>query len=154
MRGKITTPSIVAILSIILFTSSFSAANADPESDFNNCPPPIGVFVHMTVITDGGPESKFFSAKSYSTSKTTDGGTGSISKLPDKHSTQLNNSVGKQVDIVIVDCGLTEEGSPYRYVTTLTGTIDSFSQSGGSGPPVETIKFSFSESEVEYTETD
>ena len=150
MRGKITAPSIVAILSMILFTSSFSAASADPQSDFDNCPPPTGVFVRMTVHTDEGPESKTFPAKSYSTSKTTEGGTGSISKLPDKHSQQLSNSVGNQVDIVIVDCGLTEEGSSYRYVTTLTGTIDSFSQSGG--PPVETITFSFSESEVEYTE--
>ena len=153
MRGKITTVSIVAILSIVLFTSSFSVVNAD---DIDSCPPPNGVFVRITVLdVDGNEEGvKTFSAKSYSTNNTGDSGaSGSVSKSPDKHSTQLNNSVGKQVTIVIVDCGMTEEGSNYRYVTTITGTIDSFSQSGGSGPPVETITFSITSSEVEYTET-
>ena len=149
MRGKITAPSIVAILSMILFTSSFSAASADPQSDFDNCPPPTGVFVRMTVHTDEGPESKTFPAKSYSTSKT-GGGTGTVSKFPDEHSQQLNDSVGKQVTVEIVDCGDGE--SPYRHKTTLTGgTIDSVSQSGGSGPPVETITFSFSKQEPEPT---
>jgi len=154
MRGKITTASIVAILSMVLFTSSFSAANAD---DFNDCPPPSGVFVRITVFDQEGNEVglKNFSAKSYSTNNTGDtGASGSVSKSPDKHSTQLNNSVGNRVTIVIVDCGETEEGSFYRYVTTISGTIDSFSQSGGSGPPVETITFSIFESEVEYTEKD
>jgi len=156
MRGKITTASIIAILATVLFTSSFSTANADPQSDFDNCPPPNGVFVSITVLDVEGNEEgvKTFSAKSYSTNNTGDSeATGSVSKSPDKHSTQLNNSVGKLVTIVIVDCGMTEEGSNYRYVTTITGTIDSFSQSGGSGPPVETITFSITSSEVEYTET-
>jgi len=58
--------------------------------------------------------------------------------------------VGKQVTVEIVDCRDGE--SPYRHKTTLTGgTIDSFSQSGGSGPPVETITFSFSKQEPEPT---
>jgi len=152
MRGKITTLSIVAILSIVLFTSSFSAANADPQSDFDNCPPPEGVFIRITVFSqDGTVEgTKTFSAESYSTSKT-EGGTGTVSKLPDEHSQQLNDSVGKQVTVEIVDCGDGE--SPYRHKTTLTGgTIDIFSQSGGSsGPTVETITFSFSKQEPEPT---
>jgi len=153
MRDKITTVSIVAILAMVLFTSSFSVVNAD---DIDSCPPPNGVFVRITVLTVEGNEEgvKTFSAKSYSTNNTDDSeASGSVSKSPDKHSKQLNNSVGKPVTIEIVDCGITEEGSDYRYVTTITGTIDSFSQSGGSGPPVETITFSITSSEVEYTET-
>lgn len=155
MSDKITTASIATILTMVLFTSSFSATNADPQSDFDNCPPPEGVFVRITVFGQDGSEegTKTFSAKSYSTSKTTEGGTGTVSKFPDEHSQQLNDSVGKSVTIEIVDCRDVEP--PYRDITTLTGgTIDSFSQSGSSGPPVETITFSIFESEVEYTEKD
>ncbi len=153
MTRGIISGTVIALFTTILITGTIPIVNADAQNDFENCPPPEGIFVK--VVTNSG-EVKFFEGTSYSTAKTGDGtepprGTGSITKDPGEHSSQLNELVGMPVqEIVIVDCHL---GKPsYRYTTTLTGvTITSMDQSGSSGsPPTETIGFDFENRAVNY----